>query len=298
MVISPKNKCIYSIEGITPRENANSQCMLTDIGYSSRSTQLTGIHHNGFLYLSVLLVLTVLMAVPAWATDLNRVMGADAQGLRASQQAQQKMEQIDDKKQQLIARYRQVLWDQRLADKHQEQLAAQTASLQQALSGLEAKRRGLRQTRMALTPLMAEMLSVLEEVIAADLPFLKEERQLRMSALESSFQDPTLSVGDKMARLLDAYQVELSYGYSTETWQGSLDNGHLVTFLRVGRLGFYYLTPDQKQAAIWTTDAGWKALDTYWIEPLSEAILVASGERIPALLTLPKPGDINREYAL
>lgn len=298
MVISPKNKCIYSIEGVAPRESANSQCMLADNGHSSRLNLFTGVYHNEFFYLSVLLILTVLLAAPVWASDLNRVMGADAKGLQASQQAQQKIEQIDDKKQQLIARYRQVLWDQRLADKHQEQLVAQTASLQQALADLEAKRRGLRQTRMALTPLMAEMRSVLEEVITADLPFLKEERQLRMVALENSFQDPTLSAGDKMARLLDAYQVELSYGYSTETWQGSLDNGHLVTFLRVGRLGFYYLTPDQKQAAIWTTDAGWKALGADWIEPLSEAILVASGDRIPALLTLPKPGDINREYAL
>ncbi|MGY0217014.1 DUF3450 domain-containing protein [Endozoicomonadaceae bacterium StTr2] len=233
----------------------------------------------------------VLVSHTASGNTLNKLLEADRSGLDASQQAQERIQAIDSAQQELLSRYLQTNRELRLAQKYNQQLNDQVARLEQARDALEQKRSTLRQTRTRLSPLMDEMLVTLEKLVKADTPFLKEERSLRLQALKKTLVDPTLPLGEKMARLLEAYQVELSYGYSVASYPGQLDNQQLVTFLRAGRLGYYYLTPDDK-AAIWISGKGWQSLDKTWIPRLQQAMRTASGEGIPQLMTIPRQPEI------
>ncbi|OLQ94701.1 hypothetical protein BIY21_08255 [Vibrio ponticus] len=218
------------------------------------------------------------------AEKIDEVFHQDRVGLKASQQAQKKVEALDDQTLAIVEQYRQVLREQQLADKYNQLLNKQIDQLEAALAEIEAKQTQLRATRMMLGPLLEEMVESLALLVQADAPFLLPERQARVANLKRLLVDASLSEGEKVLSVLDAYQVELSYGYTTESWQGRVD-GALVNFVRVGRLGFYYFTPDEKQAAVW--QQGWQPLSVDWIEALKQAAEVASGQQLPSLLTLP-----------
>lgn len=236
-------------------------------------------------------ILYFLLFIPfaAQSVSLKDINKADQGGLNASKSAQMSIAAIDEQIQQKQAEYTQINRETRIAKKYQQQLESQISQLEQALATLNKQRGTLRQTRTHLAPLMDEMFVTLEQLIYADSPFLIEERALRLQQLKVTLSNPTLSLAEKMTRLLDAYQVELSYGYSVSSYQGQLENQQLVTFLRVGRLGFYYLTQDGESFR-WLPEKGWQALDSHWTESLEKAVATATGESIPALMTLPDSG--------
>ncbi len=218
------------------------------------------------------------------AEKIDEVFHQDQEGLKASQQAQKKVEVFDDKTLATVEQYRQVLREQQLADKYNQLLNKQIDQLEAALAEIESKKIQLRTTRMMLGPLLEDMVESLALLVQADAPFLLSERQARVANLKRLLVDVRLSEGEKVLSVLDAYQVELSYGYTTESWQGRVD-GALVNFVRIGRLGFYYFSPDGKNAAMW--QQGWQSISVDWIEQLKQAADVASGQQLPSLLTLP-----------
>lgn len=224
------------------------------------------------------------ISVPAYAANIENVLRQDQQGLAASQQAQRKVELLDDKHVALVEQYRQILREQQLADKYHQLLVKQVAQLETALNAIENQQSQLRSTRMMLGPLLEEMVAALAHFVAADAPFTLPERKARLDNLNHQLVDASLSEGEKILSVLDAYQVELSYGYTTESWQGKL-NDKLVNFVRVGRLGFYYFTPDETQAGVWKQ--GWQPLSAEWIPQIKHAADVSQGQQLPALLTLP-----------
>ncbi|NAX05401.1 DUF3450 family protein [Vibrio sp. V26_P1S5P106] len=220
----------------------------------------------------------------AVAEKIDKILQQDSEGLIASQQAQIKVEGLDDKHLEVIEQYRQVIRAQQLADKYHQLLVKQVAQLENALVAMDESQAQLRLTRMMLGPLLEDMVVSLAQFVAADAPFLLAERQARIENLRRQLFDASLSEGEKTLSVLDAYQVELSYGYTTESWQGKLD-GNLVNFVRVGRLGFYYFTPDEAKAGVW--DQGWQPLSAEWIRSIKHAAQVAQGQQLPTLLTLP-----------
>lgn len=244
-------------------------------------------------YSALLLSLSVLLIFSSetFAKKLNSVLSEDTKGVNASQSAQIKIESLDDKTQALIGQYRQTLREQQLADKYNQLLMKQVASLESALLDIESKQAQLRNTRMTLAPLMEDMVVALENIISADAPFLVDERKARLENLHHLVADSSLTEGDKMLAILDAYQVELSYGYTTESWQGKLDQ-RLVNYVRIGRLGFYYVTTDGQQAAQWQASqeglqGQWQALSADWIPHLEQASSMAMGKTLPQVLILP-----------
>ena len=53
---------------------------------------------------------------------------------------------------------------------------------------------------------------------------------------------------------MPAWQDEDYYGRFPDTYSGDLDidgSGAFVDFLMVGRIGFYYVTPDNSLAGVW-----------------------------------------------
>ncbi len=218
--------------------------------------------------------------------------------LRIQQEAvatQQQVEQLDDEQQRLLQAYQQVL-------QQSEQLQAQNAQLQRMIDKQNSEHSRLQQqilqldsTRSELAPLLEQMLKVLEEFVRLDLPFLPQERQQRLQALRDAQDDPALSLADKYQRLWQAYQVEMGYGHSLESYSATLHaesatGGQLVNFLRLGRVALYYLSLDGTQAAIWDATAQqWQALAPEYRATVRTAIRITKGQANAQLLLLPLP---------
>jgi len=113
----------------------------------------------------------------------------------------------------------------------------------------ELRRRLAESTRLAasLQDTMDVILGRLETRVAADAPFLSDERGARLTELRRELSRPEASPGEKLRRLLESLQVEAGYGATVEVYQDRVDVAGeelFVDVLRIGRLALFWRTPD------------------------------------------------------
>lgn len=159
------------------------------------------------------------------------------------------------------------------------------------LDGYQQQLADLEQTEASVAPQMQRMLDVLQEFVAADIPFLPHERNERVENLQELMQRADIGLSEKYRRLLEAYQIESDYGYTLEAWRDSLqrdDKMLSVDFLRIGRVMLYYQTPDGHETGWWNPQARqWQVLEGSARRPVTQAIAVARQQKSADWLELP-----------
>ena len=142
-----------------------------------------------------------------------------------------------------------------------------------------------------ITPLMLRMITGLEQFVALDVPFLKQERKQRLESLNAMMARADISSSEKFRRVLEAYQVEVDYGRTIEAYTALLDVDNKereVDFLRIGRLELIYLTRDGKQAGSWDQQSqSFVALPDSTISQINKGLRIARKQLAPDMLTLP-----------
>lgn len=142
-----------------------------------------------------------------------------------------------------------------------------------------------------ITPLMLKMITSLEQFIALDVPFLPKERANRLASLKELMDRADVASSEKFRRVLEAYQIEVDYGRTIESYTGLIDvdgQEREVDFLRIGRLDLIYLTKDGKKAGVWNTEASnFERLPDSNISQINKAIRIAKKQLAPDMLTLP-----------
>ena len=138
---------------------------------------------------------------------------------------------------------------------------------------------------------MAEQLS---NWIEGDLPFLRDERLARVERQPGEQGENTI---ERINGLLEAWRVELDYGREMDSWRGRLrqeNREREVDFLRIGRIGFYYLTPDGREGGVWNAESGeWQPLNDEYLREVRSGLRMAEDQRAPDLLTLPLSVSAN-----
>jgi hypothetical protein len=239
----------------------------------------------------LLAVSLALVSLPLAATSLDAALD-ESQRLAAEAKASQaRIEQLDDASRQMLLDYRGALQQAEALKDYNAQLRELVAAQRQELEGYQRQLDGIERTQEAVTPQMRRMVEVLGEFIAADLPFLPEERADRLAALRELLPRADVSLAEKYRRILEAYQIESDYGRTLEAWRGELvtgDEARSVEFVRLGRTMLYYQTLDGHQSGWWNPQSrAWEALDGSARRPLSQAIAIARQQQAPAYLTLP-----------
>ncbi|MGI9324065.1 MAG: DUF3450 domain-containing protein [Pseudomonadales bacterium] len=205
--------------------------------------------------------------------------------------SQRRIDQLDDETLNLLSTYHSEL--ERLTD-----LETYNGNMRRLRASQEAEQRRLRAelaeievVRRELLPLMAEMVAVLERFIELDVPLLLDERRARLATLQEILDRSDVELGERYRRLIEAYQIEAAYGQTIEAYEGpvQIDGRELtVDFLRVGRLGLYYISFDGTQAGLWQpTQRRWVSLDAAALEDLEYALRVARKQAPPNLIDLP-----------
>ncbi|MGY0218022.1 DUF3450 domain-containing protein [Endozoicomonadaceae bacterium StTr2] len=212
---------------------------------------------------------------------------------QASQQSQLQINKMSDATRKARAEY---LANERMADvaeAYNRQIERLVQSQQQELVDLGNQLASIEETDQAVLPMLEAMVNTLDQFVAADLPFLKKERQKRLQKLRTLLVRADVSVAEKYRQILEAYLVEVQYGRTLESYSGQLETAQhkrQVNYLRLGRTALYYQTLNGQESALWLPEQQrWQLLDDANNLTLSQAIRIARQQQVPSLFDLPLP---------
>mgnify|MGYP006303393343 CR=1 FL=1 len=189
----------------------------------------------------------------------------------------------------LLDQKTQLDWNRFQNKKYQQYLAHK----QQNIADLKHQKEVMGKLRMELEPFLDSSIENLTAMIAADLPFLADERQERLTFVSQSLADPDLKLSEKLRRLLEAVQVEADYGNNVEVTEEKLNlesEESIVQVLRLGRIGLFYLTLDNKNVGRWDRQQQrWAPIATDYAPVIQTTISVVQQKRVAELVDLPVP---------
>lgn len=228
-------------------------------------------------------------AVGGNAQTVDRALEEQRAANREAAASQQRVDALDDEARKLLEEYRAVA-------READALAAYNTELEALLAAQDAQSERLEneivqagRLEQEVLPLLRRMVETLGVFVDADAPFLLEERRLRVEAMDALLDRSDVAVGEKLRRVLEAYQIELHYGHSLEAYAGQLEiegEARTVDFLRVGRLGLYYRTLDGESAGAWDGTA-FAPVDRSTAAQIRDGLRIARRQAAPGLLRLP-----------
>ena len=204
---------------------------------------------------------------------------------------------LSDETQDLLGQYRLVL-------QQIDRLIAYNDYVERLIVDQEAQIKDIREQldqfaliERGIVPLMLDSIDTLDKFIDLDVPFLLEERKTRVARLRTIMNLSDVTVSEKYRQIMDAYQIETTYGRDIEAYTGLLEIGGVsrqVDFLRIGRTSLTYQTPDQEETGFWNKqDRQWERLPNKYQNYVTQGLRVARKQVTPNLLELPieAPGE-------
>ncbi len=230
----------------------------------------------------------------AWSADtLKSAIDTRIGGQKESISSQARIDKIADQTTDLLTQYRSVLQQSESLHIYNEQLQKLVDKQADELLSFERQFSSIQVTQRRIVPFMLRMIEVLDDFIKLDTPFLSRERNARIEILKAMMDDPESSLPEKYRRIMEAYQIELEYGRTIEAYSATLkkdDQPRTVDFLRIGRVGLFYMTFDGVETGYWDKKtAGWQQLPEEYQSSIRQGIQIARKEVPPDLIRLPVP---------
>ena len=229
--------------------------------------------------------------LPAATDPLSKSIDTSVRNIRQEARTQQQIDKLDDETRAMLEEYQHLSRELAVLRVYDDQLQRLVDSQQEEKRSMQEQMQDLELTQREIVPLMLRMVEWLESLLTVDHPFLPEERSMRITQLRELMDRADVSVGEKYRRVLEAYQIEMDYNRTIEASRGELRMGgseRTVDFLRIGRVGFYYLTLDRQEAGQWNTNEGqWEVLPSRYTLPIRDGLRIARKQAAPDLLRLP-----------
>ena len=240
---------------------------------------------------SALLMTTGLVTISAPShseqvlTEGRSVIAAEVQqGVRS----QAKVDQLDNDYQSLLQDYRATHGEIDQLMLYNKQMNAIVKNQQAEIMKIDQQIRDIEFTEQCVLPLMSQMLDSLEQFNQLDLPFLQKERATRLAKLRDLMTRADIAISEKYRRVLEAFQIEVEYGRTLETYREKADDNIIYDYLRIGRTALYRLTLSADNAWVWDkASAQWVSIDSSLLRDVRKAQDVARQTAAPELLTLP-----------
>jgi len=186
-------------------------------------------------------------------------------------------------------RYAQTLADAEITARYNGTIEAQLRSQQTEMTALQAELAGLDATAAEVQPMLQKMFDNLVSFVAADVPFLANERAQRVSRLRELMSDPDKTASEKYRRLLEAYSIEMEYGRTMDSYHDKLSDGREADFVRLGRVSLMYRTADGSDVGYWDQQKkAWVSAPEYK-RSIEVALRIAKQTTAPDLITVPVP---------
>lgn len=237
------------------------------------------------------LALIAFLSGTAFADQTDDIVNAGKARQKSGAASQKRIDDISEATEKVIAQYHQQRKSVDVLKKFNDRLRRTVAAQQDAMTKLERSIEDASLIERQIVPLMLRMINGLEQFIAVDLPFKMAEREQRVERIRSYLTNANISAAERFRQVLDAYNIESSYGQTIDVYTDQLDlpGGALtVNVLQVGRSGLYYQTTDANESGYWDqADRQWKKLDSSHNQGITKAIRMSQGKETKGLMTLP-----------
>lgn len=221
-------------------------------------------------------------------TDLQK---AEAQIFKASSKSQSKIDNIYEQTQELLAEYRNTVDEADVLKGYNDHVQLMVDDQKANIKSLEDQIAGIDKTKQGVVPLMYKMIDTLEEFVDLDVPMNIDARKERIAGLRDVMGDSDVSVSEQFRLVLEAYEIEASYGTIFGVYQGELDLGdRMITadFVHMGRISFVAQSLDMKNAWVWNNEKrSWEALGDEYLKPVTDAVRMARKQLPLDLAKLP-----------
>jgi len=235
-------------------------------------------------------LLPAVLAAPAGA-QLQEALTQQVQVDREAAQNQNELNQIRERTQDAIGRFQQASAEAESLERFNRQLEEQVNTQNKEVASIEKQLVDIETTTREVQPLMLRMVDTLAEFIALDVPFYLEERIARVNNLKQLMPRADVVISEKYRLILEAYQIELDYGRTFDSYEGRLGTGpdaRTVEFARLGRVSLMYRTLDGSETGYWDAQKKDWVADPSYRDAIEQALDVANGGD-PDLLTVPVP---------
>ena len=234
----------------------------------------------------------------ATAQSLDDVLGVRQSTTQEGRRSQTKIDEIQEDTRDLLTQFKQVMKivdGLKVYNAQQERLIRnQNTEMAELNTSIEEVTIIERQ----IGPLIERMIQNLEAFVELDLPFLVTEREERIAFLKETLDRADVSVAEKFSQVMQAYQVENTYGSTIETYSDFVDVGgtsRQVDVLKWGRVALVYQTPDGEVTGAWDRESrSWKVLGNEYRAGVRNGIRIASKTQTADLVVLPTHAPESR----
>lgn len=232
----------------------------------------------------------VSISFPSFATTavLDKSRSIIATDTEQSARSQHKINKLDDRYQVLLQDYRTTNGEIDQLKLYNKQMSEIVNNQQKEITKIDQQIKDIEFTEQGILPLMSQMLDALEQFNQFDLPFLVKERKVRLAKLRELMVRADVTVSEKYRRVLEAFQIEVEYGRTLESYREKADDNIVYDYLRIGRTALYRLTLSADSAWVWNkASSQWQPLDHGLLRDVRKAQNVARQTAAPELLILP-----------
>jgi hypothetical protein len=245
------------------------------------------------MIVKTLCLLSIISAGEAYSATLDEVLGVRASTTVAGAKSQAKIDEVSEQTRDLLTQYKQVMKvvdGLRVYNQQQRRLISNQES---ELGELEQSIDNVTVIERQIGPLIERMIENLEQFVELDIPFLMSERRDRIEFLKDTLDRSDVSVAEKFSQVLQAYQVENTYGTTIEAYTDLIEldgKSRQVDMLKWGRVSLVFQTPDAEVTGVWDNTArNWVILPDEFRVGVRDGLRIARKTQTADLVHLPVP---------
>ena len=244
-----------------------------------------------------LCLLSVISASEMYAASLDDVLGVRSSTTIEGAKSQAKIDEVTEQTRDLLQQFKTVMKVVDGLRVYNQQQRRLIQNQEDELSELEQSIDNATVIERQIGPLIEKMIGNLEKFVELDIPFLISERRERIEFLKDTLDRADVSVAEKFSQVLQAYQVENTYGTTIEAYTDVIElegKSRQVDMLKWGRVSLVFQTPDAESTGVWNNEARqWVMLPDEFRTGVRDGLRIARKTQTADLVHLPvsAPGE-------
>ena len=233
--------------------------------------------------IKALCLLSVISASELYAASLDDVLGVRSSTTVEGAKSQAKIDEVTEQTRDLLQQFKTVM-------KVVDGLQVYNQQHEESIDNVTVIER-------QIGPLIEKMIVNLEKFVELDIPFLITERRERIDFLKDTLDRADVSVAEKFSQVLQAYQVENTYGTTIEAYTDVIQlegKSRQVDMLKWGRVSLVFQTPDAESTGVWNNETrAWVMLPDEFRTGVRDGLRIARKTQTADLVHLPvsAPGE-------